>query len=152
MANAITEAYDPADIELIVAGVPFEVFGSDSVVTVTRNEDVNTFQVGILGDVTNNRSRNFTGTLTVVTKAQSDEDAFMDNLASAAGIKGFPVVLRIASANKILSSGASYMTQADLVAGGQMDDRGHVLNLANSSFALLDNANSLMGQIETLVS
>ena len=105
-----------------------------------------------MGDVTNNRSRNFTGTLTVVTKAQSDEDAFMDNLASAAGIKGFPVVLRIASANKILSSGASYMTQADLVAGAQMDDRGHVLNLANASFALLDNANSLMGQIETLVS
>ena len=128
------------------------MFGSDSVVTVSRNSDVNTFQVGIMGDVTNNRSRDFTGTMTVVTKAQSVEDGLMDNLASVAGIKGFPVVLRIASANKILASSASYMQQADLVAGAQMDDRGHVLNLANSSFALLDTATSVMGQIETLVS
>jgi hypothetical protein len=150
MANAITQSFDPQDIELIVGGVPFEVFGSESVVTVTRNEDVNTFQVGVLGDVTNNYSRNRTGQLTVVTKAQSLEDNFMDQLASLTGFSGIPVVLRIASANKILTSGASYMSQADLAAGNQVDDRGHILNLANASFAAIDNANSLIDQIETI--
>lgn len=150
MANVISYAFDPADIELVVAGVGFEVFGSDTVVTVTPNEDRNTPQIGVLGDVTTNKNRNLSGTLTVVTKAQTPEDALMDNLSTLEGSPGFPVVLRVASANKILTSDAVYQSQADLAAGVQIDDRSHVLFLANSSFSLIDNANSLIDQLTTI--
>ena len=52
MANGIEIAsYDPKKVSVIINGKEITGFGTDSVISVTRNEDIVTTQVGVKGDV-----------------------------------------------------------------------------------------------------
>lgn len=147
MSNVVTYRYDPKDCLLLVGGYPFEMYGEGSFITVSRAEDANSPQVGEWGDVTVNKNRKMHGTITVTVKAQSIEDGLLDQLQDAGPV---PIILQIKSANKILVTDGWYQTQADLAAGAQIDDRAHVIGVANASFSLIDSANSVLGQIEQI--
>lgn len=150
MANVVTYTYDPEDIILLIGGYPITSWGSDSAVTLSANNDRVEVQEGILGDITVNKSRKLSGTLTVNVKAQSIEDKMFDELGTVEGLYGMPIALYIGSANKQLITDGWYQGMADLEAGTTMGDRSHVFGVSSSSLSLIDSAESVLSQIEKL--
>jgi len=148
MANVVTYTYDPEDIILLIGGVPIESWGSDSAVTLTANNDRVEVQEGILGDITVNKSRMLSGTLTVNVKAQSLEDKMFDELGTIEGLYGLPIALYIGSANKQLITDGWYQGMADLTAGTTIDDRAHVFGVSNSQPSLINSAESIVSQVQ----
>jgi len=140
--------FDPADVELIIGGIPIEHFGSDSMITLTPTNPRAEVQMGINGGTTVNRSRMLQGTIEVTVKAHSVSDQLFDQLGQFTNNAAVPLVLNVPSANKQLYTEAWYQEQAPLAVGSQIDDRTHVIGINNSSLSLIDSANSLIGSVE----
>lgn len=149
MSSRVAYTYDPEDIILLIGGVPVKNFGSDSAVVISRDGNINEKQVGVLGEVTVNRMRDKTGTLTVTLKGQSEEDKMLDEL-QALDVYSFPVVLIVKSTNKQLITEGWLEEQPDMSFGTQMDDREHVIGLANSVPSLLEGAFNLAGEVQRI--
>lgn len=142
--------FDPKDVVLIVGGLEIEEFGSDTMITVTPNNDRSSIQEGINGSITVNASRMLAGTLEVTVPASSNADQFFDQLQLLK--RAYPIVLSIPAQNKQLIASAWYQAQPPLAVGTQVDDRTHVLGINNSSLSLIDNLNSAIGAVETVFS
>ena len=143
------KTYDSKDVQLIVGGIPIKSFGSDTMLTVTPNEDRGVWKEGITGeDGCYSVVRKLGGTLSVTVLAESTEDLLFDQLQTLR--KPVPLLLRLPAQNKILVSEAWYQAQPDVVVGTEVDDRSHTLGIKNSSFSLLDSADSVLDQFEQL--
>ena len=82
MANGIEIAsYDPKKVSVIINGKEITGFGTDSVISVTRNEDIVTTQVGVKGDVAYNENANESGTITVTLMGTSSSLPYVRSLA-----------------------------------------------------------------------
>ena len=146
--NTEVYTFDPTDVELIIGGLPVEQFGSDSMITLTPNEDRAAIQAGINGGTTVNYSRMLQGTISVTVPASSVADQLFDQLSSTRLV--VPLVLYVPSQNKQLFASAWYEVQPDLAISTQVDDRTHTIGVNNSSLSLIDSANSLIGSVETV--
>ncbi|CAH9012628.1 conserved hypothetical protein [Vibrio phage 249E41-1] len=148
MASVVQYTYDPEDIILLIGGVPIESWGSDTAVTLSANNDRVEVQEGITGEITVNKSRMLSGTITVNVKAQSVEDKMFDELGTMEGLYGIPIALYIGSANKQLVTDGWYQGMADLEAGTSISDRAHVFGVSNSQPSLIDSAQSIVSQVQ----
>ncbi|CAH9012748.1 conserved hypothetical protein [Vibrio phage 277E43-1] len=148
MASVVQYTYDPEDIILLIGGVPIESWGSDTAVTLSANNDRVEVQEGITGEITVNKSRMLSGTITVNVKAQSVEDKMFDELGTMEGLYGIPIALYIGSANKQLVTDGWYQGMADLEAGTSIADRAHVFGVSNSQPSLMDSAQSIVSQVQ----
>ena len=100
MANGIEIAsYDPKKVSVIINGKEITNFGPDSVISVTRNEDIVTTQVGVKGDVAYNENANESGTITVTLMGTSSSLPYVRSLA----LKRKEVSLMIVDANDAAS-------------------------------------------------
>lgn len=64
-SNIEVASYDPKKVNLVMNGKIITGFASDSMITIARNEDTVTTQVGVKGDVAYNENANESGTITV---------------------------------------------------------------------------------------
>lgn len=133
MANTVIATYDPQDIILALGTFTIEGFG-DGGITIARNEDIASSQVGILGDVTVNTMRNKTGTLTINLKAHSLEDKTLREVITQGQISAFPVLLKEKSSDNVLITQGWFQSQPDFVAASEIDDREWVIGLASVEF------------------
>ena len=82
MANGIEIAsYDPKKVNVIVNGVAITGFSSDGVITVTRNEDIVTTQVGSKGDVAYSENANESGNIAMTLMGTSSSLPYLRTLA-----------------------------------------------------------------------
>ena len=80
--------YNAADVSIIVAGVPVSGFGDGDFITVERDEDAFTKQVGTDGEVTRSKSNNKTGTATLTLMQTSAANALLSALAALDELSG----------------------------------------------------------------
>ena len=98
MANGIEIAsYDPKKVSVIINGKEITNFGPDSVISVTRNEDIVTTQVGVKGDVAYSENANESGNCAITLMGTSSSLPYLRRLA----IKRTPISLMIRDANDI---------------------------------------------------
>ena len=97
MANGIEIAsYDPKKVNVIINSKAITGFAADGVITVTRNEDIVTTQVGAKGDVAYSENANESGTVAITLMGTSSSLPYLRNLA----IKRTPISLTITDANE----------------------------------------------------
>lgn len=141
-------SYDPADLIMLIGGVPFTASGP---VVIARSNDRTTEQVGQTGeDICINVMRNKTGTITIPVMAQSVYDIAFDSWSSQGPSTRVPFDLLHVSTNKVIATTAWYKTQADLTFGEEVDLRGHILTLEDASFDPASAVTNLFDQMETL--
>lgn len=80
--------YNAADVTIIVAGIPISGFSDGDVITVERDEDAFTKQVGTDGEVTRSKSNNKTGTATITLMQTSSANALLSALAALDELTG----------------------------------------------------------------
>ena len=68
-SNIEVASYDPKKVNLVLNGKILTGFASDSMITIARNEDTVTTQVGVKGDVAYNENANESGTITVTSSS-----------------------------------------------------------------------------------
>lgn len=96
MANGIEIAsYDPKKVNLVVNGVAITGFSADGVITVTRNEDIVTTQVGAKGDVAYSENANESGNIAMTLMGTSSSLPYLRTLA----VKRTPLSVMISDAN-----------------------------------------------------
>lgn len=82
MANGIEIAsYDPKKVSVIINGKEITNFGPDSVISVTRNEDIVTTQVGVKGDVAYSENANESGNCAITLMGTSSSLPYLRRLA-----------------------------------------------------------------------
>lgn len=123
--------YDPKDVKLLIDVVPIRSFGPDTAVTVTRESGITETEVGVNGDASVNKMRNYTGTMTINLINQSLEDLMFDVLQHT-GPDIFLVTLTVPSANKQWISEAWLETQPDAAFGTMAESREHVIRLLDA--------------------
>ena len=74
-------SYDPKKVNLVMNGKIITGFASDSMITIARNEDTVTTQVGVKGDVAYNENANESGTITVTLMGTSSSLPYVRSLA-----------------------------------------------------------------------
>lgn len=85
------KGYDPTLIKVYAGGILMKDFGEDTMVKVTRAEDMRSTTVGADGNVTVNKSANNTGTLEITIMNNSASNAVLKGLSRLD--KGFPVAV-----------------------------------------------------------
>ena len=75
------KTYDPKQVVLTVEGVQMSGFVEGSFITVARNEDAWSLQVGTDGEGTRSKSNNKSGRITFTLMQSSDSNAIMSALA-----------------------------------------------------------------------
>lgn len=94
-SNIEVASYDPKKVNLVLNGKILTGFASDSMITIARNEDTVTTQVGVKGDVAYNENANESGTITVTLMGTSSSLPYVRSLA----LKRKEVSLMIVDAN-----------------------------------------------------
>lgn len=94
-SNIEVASYDPKKVNLVLNGKIITGFASDSMITIARNEDTVTTQVGVKGDVAYNENANESGTITVTLMGTSSSLPYVRSLA----LKRKEVSLMIVDAN-----------------------------------------------------
>ena len=98
MADGIEIAsYDPKKVNVILNGKAITGFASDGVITVTRNEDIVTTQVGAKGDVAYSENANESGNIALTLMGTSSSLPYLRQLA----VKRTPVSVTITDANDV---------------------------------------------------
>ncbi len=77
------KTYDPKQIVIIVGGVQLTGFADGSFVTVRRNADAWSLQMGTDGEGTRSKSNDKSGQIEVVLMQSSQGNAYLSNLALA---------------------------------------------------------------------
>ncbi len=90
-------SYDPKKVNLVINGKAITGFGTDGVITVTRNEDIVTPTVGVKGDVTYNENANESGNIALTLMGTSSSLPYLRNLC----LKRTPLSVTIADANEV---------------------------------------------------
>ena len=80
-SNIEVASYDPKKVNLVMNGKIITGFASDSMITIARNEDIVTTQVGVKGDVAYNENANESGTITVTLMGTSSSLPYVRSLA-----------------------------------------------------------------------
>ena len=80
-SNIEVASYDPKKVNLVMNGKIITGFASDSMITIARNEDTVTTQVGVKGDVAYNENANESGTITVTLMGTSSSLTYVRSLA-----------------------------------------------------------------------
>ena len=80
-SNIEVASYDPKKVNLVLNGKIITGFASDSMITIARNEDTVTTQVGVKGDVAYNENANESGTITVTLMGTSSSLPYVRSLA-----------------------------------------------------------------------
>lgn len=97
-ANGIEVAtYDPRKVNLILNGKVITGFTSDGVVTITRNEDIVSTNVGVKGDVAYSENANESGNIAFTLMESSSSLPYVRELA----LKRRPVQVTITDANDV---------------------------------------------------
>lgn len=98
-SNIEVASYDPKKVNLVMNGKIITGFASDSMITIARNEDTVTTQVGVKGDVAYNENANESGTITVTLMGTSSSLPYVRSLA----LKRKEVSVMIVDANDSVS-------------------------------------------------
>lgn len=97
-ANGIEVAtYDPRKVNLILNGKVITAFAPEGVITVTRNEDIVTTNVGVKGDVAYSENANESGNIAFTLLESSSTLPYVRELA----LKRKPVQVTITDANDV---------------------------------------------------
>lgn len=102
-SNIEVASYDPKKVNLVMNGKIITGFASDSMITIARNEDTVTTQVGVKGDVAYNENANESGTITVTLMGTSSSLPYVRSLA----LKRKEVSVMIVDANDSASVNVS---------------------------------------------
>lgn len=76
-------SYDPKKVNVAVDGAIIAGYASDSMITVTKNEDAVTTEVGCKGDVVYSENANESGTITITLQGTSSSLPRLRSLASS---------------------------------------------------------------------
>src|SRR3990170_3725535 len=98
------KTYDPRQVIIIVAGNQMSGYADGSFVTVARNEDMFTLQVGTSGEGTRSKSNNRSGTITFQLMQSSDSNQVLSALAAVDELSGagaVPVMVKDNSGDSI---------------------------------------------------
>ena len=76
-------SYDPKKVNVAVDGAIITGYASDSMITVTKNEDAVTTDVGCKGDVVYSENANESGTITITLQGTSSSLPRLRSLASS---------------------------------------------------------------------
>ena len=77
-----TTSYDPKKVNVNIDGTMLTGFASDGIITVSKNEDAVTPNVGCQGDVVYEENANESGTIAITLQATSSSIPKLRNLAS----------------------------------------------------------------------
>ena len=80
-SNIEVASYDPKKVNLVLTGKIITGFASDSMITIARNEDTVTTQVGVKGDVAFNENAKESGAITVTLMGTSSSLPYVRSLA-----------------------------------------------------------------------
>lgn len=105
-SNIEVASYDPKKVNLVMNGKIITGFASDSMITIARNEDTVTTQVGVKGDVAYNENANESGTITVTLMGTSSSLPYVRSLA----LKRKEVSVMIVDANDVQEISSLSMT------------------------------------------
>ena len=126
MAYTVTD-YDPKGIVVIVNGQRIEGFAEGSFVSIERNEDSWSYQVGADGTCARARSRNISGTLTLTLMQTSASNSVLEGLmiADDATSQGqFAWAVADEKYTGLVSSPAAWVQKpATIEYGREMNDR-----------------------------
>lgn len=75
--------YDPMKVTVVIGGLVITGFADSSVVTVARNEDIVSTQVGVQGDVVYSENANQSGTITITLQSTSAALSRLHKMATA---------------------------------------------------------------------
>ena len=96
-SNIEVASYDPKKVNLVMNGKIITGFASDSMITIARNEDTVTTQVGVKGDVAYSENANESGNCAITLMGTSSSLPYLRRLA----IKRTPISLMIRDANDV---------------------------------------------------
>ena len=77
------KTYDPKQVVLIVGGRQITGFAADTFITVARNSDAFTMQVGVDGEGTRSKSNDKSGTFTFSLMQTAKDNEYLSSLALA---------------------------------------------------------------------
>lgn len=80
--------YNPADVSIIVVGIPISGYADGTFITVERDEDAFTKQIGTDGEVTRSKSNNKTGNATLTLMQTSASNALLSALHALDELSG----------------------------------------------------------------
>lgn len=108
----MAKSYDPKNIKITVGGFPISGFADGSFVTVERNEDMWTLQVGADGEAARSKSNNRSGRLTVSLLQTSASNDVLSAFAQADDVGGaaqFPVSVEDALGNSLFFTDTAWV-------------------------------------------
>ena len=96
--------YNPAEVSIIISGIPISGYADGTFITVERDEDSFTKQVGTDGEVTRSKSNNKTGTATLILMQTSASNLALSALLAVDELTGNgvgPFLMKDNSGNSI---------------------------------------------------
>ena len=94
-SSVTVASYDPKKVNVIINSKAITGFASDGVITVTRNEDIVSPQVGVKGDVAYSENANESGNIAITLMGTSSSLAYLRSLS----LKRTPLSVAITDAN-----------------------------------------------------
>ena len=134
-------SYNPKNVSLICAGAIIGGFADGTFISVDRNEDFQTFQVGGQGDGTRVLSSDRSGRLTITLQQTSPSNGVLDAQRIAAELSGgglFSMFLRDNDSLDTAAAVAMYVVKAPTMEfGNELANREWVLETDNLILAVL---------------
>lgn len=115
-------AWNPADVSVVVAGNIIGGWGDDTFVTVERSEDAFSLKVGIDGIGARAKNNNRSGTVSLTLMNTSKSNDVLSALAAADELSGqaaFPIMVRDANGTMLATALTAWITKIPTVEFGK---------------------------------
>lgn len=115
-------AWNPADVSVVVAGNIMGGWGDDTFVTVERSEDAFSLKVGIDGIGARAKNNNRSGTVSLTLMNTSKSNDVLSALAAADELSGqaaFPIMVRDANGTMLATALTAWITKIPTVEFGK---------------------------------
>ena len=127
---ATLKTYDSAQVSVIVGTREIKGRAEGTFITVARDEQIFTKQVGSDGEVTRAKTNNKAGTISLTIQQGSDGNDFLSALAAAES--SFPVLIKDNSGTTLIFSELSWMQDyPDVEIGRDAGEREWVIDCAD---------------------
>lgn len=135
MSQGVLKTYDASELSVIVGSRALRGFAPDTFVTIERDEQSWTKQVGADGEVTRSKTNNKAGMVTIQLQQASDDNEYLSALLASDELTGagtVPLIIRDAKGSSLYASEQVWIQKPPTVEYGRDGGvREWVLDCAN---------------------